>query len=205
MIDLSEKQVITEHDLKDIAAGSQIRIAENAILTPLALDLISSRKLEITIRKRQARLKRVAISADHGGYEMKEHLKKYLSELGYEYHDFGTHDTRPVDYPDYAFMVASAVSQGRFPLGIIIDGAGVGSCMTANKVPGVRAAMAYNAAIARNSREHNDANVLTLGGKFISTEQMRDIVKTWLEASISEERHLKRVEKIKSIEKKFLR
>lgn len=205
MIDLSEKQVITEHDLKDIPEGSSIRVAENVILTPLARDAIAHRKLEVSVRRRAAKIRRIAISADHSGYELKEELKKYLNELGYEYHDFGTYDSRPVDYPDYAFMVASAISQGRFPVGIIIDGAGIGSCITANKVPGVRAAMAYNAAIARNSREHNDANVLTLGARFISSEQMRDIVKTWLDTSITEERHIRRVEKIKSIEKRFLR
>src|SRR6185369_15908516 len=160
MFNLSEKQVITEDDLKDVPAGSKIQLAQNAILTPLAKDLIAARQLEI-VRRRGGRSRAVAISADHGGFEMKEALKQFLSEMGVDYHDFGTYDTKPVDYPDYAFMVANSVSEGKFPVGIIIDGAGIGSCMVANKLPGVRAALAYNPALARNSREHNDANVLT--------------------------------------------
>ncbi|MEW6733201.1 MAG: RpiB/LacA/LacB family sugar-phosphate isomerase [Acidobacteriota bacterium] len=206
MIDFSEKQVITEHDLKEVAAGEKIQLAENAIITPLAHDLITARQLEIVRRRRRtARKRAIAIAADHGGYEMKEELKKLLGELGVDYHDFGTYDTKPVDYPDYAYMVAQAVSQAEFPLGIIIDGAGIGSCMVANKLPGVRAALAYTPALARNSREHNDANVLTLGGRFITAEAMREIVKTWLETSISEERHINRVAKIITIEKRYLR
>lgn len=205
MLDLSEKQVITEHDLKEAAPGDRIQLAENAIITPLARDLIAARKLEIVRKRGRGRSRKVALSADHGGYEMKEALKALLSELGVDYQDFGTYDTKPVDYPDFAFMVAQAVSQGHFPLGIIIDGAGIGSCMVANKVPGVRAAAANSPELARNSREHNDANVLTLGGKFITVDMMREIVKVWLETAISEERHINRVEKIIAIEKKFLR
>jgi ribose 5-phosphate isomerase B len=201
---LSEKQVITEYDLKDVPAGGKVQVAQNAIFTPLALDFISSRGLEV-VRRQRGRSRLVAIGSDHGGFEMKEELKKYLEEMGVDYHDFGTYDTKPVDYPDYAFMVGNAVSEGRFNLGIIIDGAGIGSCMVANKLPGVRAALAYNPALARNSREHNDANVLTLGGRFISVEEMREIVKVWLETSISEERHINRVMKIKAIEKQYLK
>ncbi|KAF0249875.1 MAG: ribose 5-phosphate isomerase B [bacterium] len=205
MLDLSEKQVITEQDLKTLAEGAQIQLAESAIITPLARDLINSRQLQITRRLRRGKKRIIALSADHGGYEMKEALKVFLTELAVDYHDFGTNDTKAVDYPDYAFMVASGVSQGNFSLGIIIDGAGIGSCMVANKLPGVRAAMANSVALARNSREHNDANVLTLGGKMITLEAMREIVKVWLETSITEERHLSRVAKIVDIEKQYIK
>jgi ribose 5-phosphate isomerase B len=205
MFDLSEKQVIAEQDLVQIPEGSKIQLSENVIITPLARDLISSRNLEIIRRRSRNRKRIVAIAADHGGYEMKEELKKLLSEMAVDYHDFGTHDTKPVDYPDYAFMVASGVSQKQFSLGIMIDGAGIGSCMVANKLPGVRAAMATTPALARNSREHNDANVLTLGGKAISIETMKEIVKVWLETTISEERHLSRVAKIVDIEKRYIK
>jgi ribose 5-phosphate isomerase B len=205
MLNLSEKQVITEHDLKDAAPGSKVQLAENAIITPLARDLISARQLEITRKRGRGSNRVVALGCDHGGLEMKEALKAFLSELGVEYHDFGTYDAKPVDYPDIAFMVANGVSQGNFPLGIIIDGAGIGSCMVANKLPGVRAALAYTPDLARNSREHNDANVLTLGGRFISLDAMREIVKVWLNTAITEERHINRVAKIISIEKKYLR
>ncbi len=205
MLDLSEKQVITEQDLKTLAEGAQIQLAENALITPLARDLINSRQLEITRRLRRGKKHIIALSADHGGYEMKEALKVFLKELSFDYHDFGTYDTKAVDYPDYAFMVASGVSQGSFSLGIIIDGAGIGSCMVANKLPRVRAAMANNVALARNSREHNDANILTLGGKMITLEAMREIVKVWLETTITEERHLSRVAKIVDIEKQYIK
>lgn len=205
MLDLSEKQVITEQDLKILAEGTKIQLAENAIITPLARDLINSHRLEISRRPKRGKKRTVAISADHGGYEMKEDLKNLLKDLGIDYYDFGTYDTKAVDYPDYAFMVANGVSEEKFSLGIIIDGAGIGSCMVANKLPGVRAAMATNVALARNSREHNDANVLTLGGKMMTLEEMREIVKVWLNTSITEERHLNRVAKIVDIEKKYIK
>ena len=105
----------------------------------------------------------VALGADHGGYAFKEALKAFLSELGYPVVDCGTHSTEPVDYPDLAYAVARLVSTGEAWRGIVVDGAGIGSAIAANKVPGVRAALCYDHATALNSREHNDANVLTLG------------------------------------------
>src|ERR671939_1839129 len=120
---------------------------------------------------------------------MKESLKRLLADLGHDVQDFGTHSTEAVDYPDYAHLVARAVASGACDLGIVVDGAGIGSCMAANKVPGVRAAMCYDAATARNSREHNYANVLTLGGKMLSAEQIREVVQTWLATPEGEARH----------------
>src|SRR5438046_6383381 len=128
-------------------------------------------------------------------------MKKVLRELAYEYQDFGTNSTAAVDYPDFAHAVALAVARKTCDLGIMIDGAGIGSCMTANKIPGIRAAMCYDKASASNSREHNDANVLTLGGKMIDETQMRDIVRAFLETQCTEERHKVRVAKIESIER----
>src|SRR5207247_3275890 len=142
--------------------------------------------------------------ADHGGFEMKKALKAFLTELGFEYVDLGADSTAPVDYPDFAHAVALAVSRRRCELGIMIDGAGIGSCMAANKVPGIRAAMCYDEATARNSREHNYANILTLGGKMISAERMREIVRAWLGTEPGEERHRKRVAKITAIERQYL-
>ena len=110
-----------------------------------------------------------------------------------------------MDYPDFAHAVARAVAVGVSDLGIIVDGAGIGSCMTANKVPGVRAALCYDEASARNSREHNYANVLTLGGRLISVEAMRSIVGVWLSTPEGESRHGKRVAKIMAVEKQYLR
>ena len=108
---------------------------------------------------------------------MKQELKAFLTESGHRVHDFGTDSEDAVDYPDFAHAVARAVADGTAEVGIVIDGAGVGSAMTANKVPGVRAAACYSVELARNSREHNDANVLTLGSKTVNTAQMREIVR----------------------------
>lgn len=207
VIDERGKRVITELELRPAAPGDTVRVDEGAILTPLAADLARERNLQIErVRRRTAaRIRRIALGADHGGYEMKEELKRALADLGHDYQDFGAHSTNPVDYPDFAHLVARAVASGACHLGIIIDGAGIGSCMAANKVPGVRAAMCYDQATARNSREHNGANVLTLGGKMISNEQMREIVRAWLESELVEERHKRRVAKINAIEREYLK
>ncbi len=147
----------------------------------------------------------VAVGADHGGYELKEMLKGYLGELGYVVVDCGTDGTASVDYPDFAFAVARLVAQGRAWRGIVVDGAGIGSCMAANKVPGVRAAMCYDQATAVNSREHNDANVLTLGAGLIGPNLARQIVKSWLETPSGGGRHARRVDKIMDIERRFFK
>jgi len=201
------KQVITELEIRPADFGDTLRIDEDARLTPLAQDLARERGIQIERVKRRsaARRKRIALGADHGGFEMKEEVKRVLADLGHDHQDFGTHSTEAVDYPDYAHLVARAVAGGTCDLGIMIDGAGIGSCMVANKVPGVRAAMCFDEATARNSREHNGANVLTLGGKMISTERMREIVRAWLATELTEERHRRRVEKITAVEREYTR
>jgi ribose 5-phosphate isomerase B len=206
--DESSKTVITEDDVRDLAAGSVLRIADGARLTPLAADIVSEKRIEIVRRvpRRGSKAsKLVAVGADHGGFKMKEELKAFLKELGHQVHDFGTNSEDAVDYPDFAYAVARSVSEGGSDVGIVIDGAGVGSAMTANKVPGVRAAACYSTAVARNSREHNGANVLTLGSKTITSAEMRDIVNAWLGTEMTEDRHRKRVEKIEAIERQYLR
>jgi len=188
--------------------GTKLRIAEGARLTALAADIVSAKRIEIikrTPRRGPKTSRLIAVGADHGGYKMKEELKALLVELGHQVHDFGTNSEDPVDYPDLAYAVARSVSEGASELGIVIDGAGVGSAMTANKVPGVRAAACYSVAVARNSREHNGANVLSLGSKTISSKEMREIVQAWLATEITEERHLKRVGKIDAIERQYSR
>jgi ribose 5-phosphate isomerase B len=206
MIDERGKRVITERELREALPGDTLRIDESALITPLAADLARERDVRIErVRRRSYSGRRVAIAADHGGFEMKEELKHVLSDLGHEFQDFGTHSTDAVDYPDYAHLVARAVSRGTCDLGVIIDGAGIGSCMVANKVPGVRAALCYDQATARNSREHNGANVLTLGGKMITIERMREIVSAWLGTELTEDRHRRRVAKIEAIEREYLK
>jgi len=147
----------------------------------------------------------VAIGADHGGFELKEILKPDISALGYELIDVGTNSKEAVDYPDFAHAVATLVSTRKAWRGIIIDGAGIGSCIVANKVPGVRAGMAYDYSSAVNSREHNDTNVLTLGAGLIGTTLAKQIVKTWLSTEFGGGRHAKRVDKIIAIEKQYMK
>ena len=147
----------------------------------------------------------VAIAADHGGYPLKETLKAHLSSLGYNVIDCGTNSTEAVDYPDFAYAVARLVSEGKAWRGIVVDGAGIGSAMAANKVPGVRAALCYDHATAVNSREHNDANVLTLGAGLIGPNLAKQIVETWLKTEFGGGRHAKRVDKIVEIERRFLK
>ena len=204
--DESSKMVITEDDVRGLEAGAVLRIAERARLTPLAADIVRDGKIEIVRRvprHRSTGAKLIAVGADHGGFNMKEELKGFLNELGHRVHDFGTNSVAAVDYPDFAHAVARAVADGTADLGIIIDGAGVGSAITANKVPGVRAAACYSVDVASNSREHNDANVLTLGSKTITASQMREIVRVWLAAEIKEDRHRKRVAKITAVERQY--
>lgn len=147
----------------------------------------------------------VVIGADHGGFELKETLKKDLTTLGFDVNDVGTNSKDAVDYPDFAHAVAQLVGSGKAWRGIMIDGAGIGSCIVANKVPGVRAGMAYDYSSAVNSREHNDTNVLTLGAGLIGANLAKQIVKTWLTTEFAGGRHTSRVDKIKSVEKKYLK
>ncbi len=148
---------------------------------------------------------RVIIASDHGGFELKQLLVPFLQELGHEVHDYGTHSKDPVDYPDFALLVACAIKKNPDAVGIMIDGAGTGSAITANKVPGVRAAACYDPFTARNSREHNNANVLTLGSRVTGSELVKEIVRTWLSASFQGERHLRRAEKMLAVERCFMK
>jgi len=144
----------------------------------------------------------IALGADHGGFSLKENLKTFLLKQGYKVDDCGTYSPDSVDYPDFAYAVAKKVSEGDAWRGIMIDGAGIGSCMVANKVPGVRAAMCYDHATALNSREHNNANVLTLGAGLIFPTLARQIVLTWLNTIFAGGRHARRVDKITTIERR---
>jgi ribose 5-phosphate isomerase B len=155
--------------------------------------------------KKPADRKVVAIGADHGGFELKELLKPDLAAQGYEVIDVGTNSKEAVDYPDFAHDVARLVGTGKAWRGIVIDGAGIGSCIVANKVPGVRAGMAYDYSSAVNSREHNDTNVLTLGAGLIGVNLAKQIVTVWLATPFGGGRHERRVNKIIEVEKKYLK
>ncbi|MEP6849968.1 MAG: ribose 5-phosphate isomerase B [Acidobacteriota bacterium] len=148
--------------------------------------------------------KRIALAADHAGYEDKEKLKKTLDELGVEYTDMGTDSTESVDYPDFAKKAAEAVAKGEYDQGVLVCGSGTGMAIAANKVPGIRAAVAWNEEIARLARQHNDANVLSLAARYIPMEELAKITKTFLETDFDGGRHERRVEKIAEIEKEDL-
>jgi ribose 5-phosphate isomerase B len=204
--DESAKSLITEDDLRGLEPGSKVRVAENVRFTSLAEDIVKDRHIELIrkeSRKSSVKVRSVALGADHGGFEMKEQLKNYLAGTGLNIRDFGTDSKEAVDYPDFAHAVAKAVGGGQAEAGIIIDGAGIGSAMTANKVPSVRAAACYSVGLAKNSREHNGANILTLGAGQNSFDEVKQIVDAFLSTDISEERHKKRVGKIDNIDKQY--
>ncbi|GAF69656.1 unnamed protein product [marine sediment metagenome] len=143
----------------------------------------------------------VAIGSDHGGFEAKEIIRDYLRTIGYRVTDVGTFSKDSVDYPDFALKVAKKAASGECERGIMIDGAGIGSSMVCNKVKGVRAALCYNLKTIINSREHNNANVLTLGGPLHAPDELREMVKLWLETTFAGGRHWKRVNKIMAAER----
>jgi len=147
----------------------------------------------------------IAIGGDHGGYRLKDAIGRKLAEAGFVVRDCGTNSPEAVDYPDIAHAVARLVADGECRWGIIVDGAGIGSCMVANKVPGVRAALCHDLSSARNSREHNHANVLTLGSGFIGESLAVEIVRAWLGTAWGPGRHAARVEKITDVERRYMR
>ena len=204
--DESAKSLITEDDLRGLEQGARVRVAENVKFTSLAEDIVKDRQIELirkASRKSTAKVRSVGIGCDHGGFKFKEQIKSYLSDQGLNVRDFGTNSEDAVDYPDFAHAVAKSVSGHQIDVGIIIDGAGIGSAIAANKVPNVRAAACYNVALARNSREHNGANVLTLGAAQNSLEEIKEIINAFISTDIAEERHKKRVAKIDNIDKQY--
>ncbi|MEZ5345390.1 MAG: ribose 5-phosphate isomerase B [Pyrinomonadaceae bacterium] len=204
--DESAKALLTEDDLRGLENGASVRIAEDAKLTPSAADYANEKGLDLirkVSRHASLKVKTIGLGCDHGGYELKEKIETYLKELGLLVRDFGTHSRESVDYPDYAHFVAEAVSNGKIDAGIVIDGAGIGSAMAAGKVPGVRPAACYNVALAKNSREHNGANVLSLGSGQNSFEEAKEIIYAFLTTELTEERHKKRVGKIDAIERQY--
>jgi ribose 5-phosphate isomerase B len=145
----------------------------------------------------------IAIGADHGGYRLKEALKTLLESLGLAARDVGVYEEKAADYPDIAHKVAELVAGGQATRGVVIDGAGIGSCMAANKVPGIRAALCYDKASAKNGREHNDSNVLTLGARLLTQTQAEEVLRTWLATPFAGGRHQARVDKIMQIERQY--
>jgi len=200
------KTVITA---SDVPVAGEIVVAIGSIITMEARELARARGVairevaqdQVPVRSDPART--VALAADHGGFAMKEALKPLLEELGLTVLDLGVHGGETADYPDQAVAVAERVMAGAATRGIIVDGAGIGSAMAANKVPGIRAALCYDKASARNSREHNHANVLTLGGRLLTQTQAEDVVRVWLATPYGGGRHQARIDKITALERRY--
>ena len=203
--------MLTVRDLEAAAAGGEIVLPRGAIVTPLAREEAERRGITIRFEESKAAAAEagdptgarvIALGADHGGFDLKEQLKGYVEQWGYGVLDLGTFSREAVDYPDFAEAVANAVARGDAWRGVVIDTAGIGSSIAANKVPGARAALCYDRATARNSREHNDANILSLGARLISAETAREILAAWLETPFAGGRHERRVNKIRAIEER---
>jgi ribose 5-phosphate isomerase B len=190
----------------DVPSSGEWKVPKGCIITPSARDLIAARGIKI-VEVSSDQLdkappeKTVALGSDHGGFVLKKTLMPLLAELGLRVIDVGTDSEKPVDYPDIARAVAEVVASGKAARGIVIDGAGIGSAIVANKFPGIRAALCYDKASAKNSREHNDSNVLTLGGRLLTQSQAEDVLRVWLSTPFAGGRHAARVQKIAEIEK----
>jgi ribose 5-phosphate isomerase B len=211
------RHLISEQTVRDAVREGKTTIALPAgtLVTPMAADLAGQKGIRFTREAAAAQESVqpaqppgggvVVFGSDHGGFELKGLLIEYVRSLGYPVADVGTASAEPCDYPDFAYAVGKSVADGNAWRGVMIDGAGIGSCVVANKIPGVRAACCHSEFVARNAREHNDTNVLTLGSRVLGTEVCKAIVKAWLETPFAGGRHQKRVDKIVDVERKFLK
>ena len=209
--------IITEADARILDVGSTVELAANGHITPLARDTLAARRVTVVPAGAAdptlpsdlvpiADVKRVAIGSDHSGIALKRALVTHLRGRGQAVADLGTDKTDPVDYPDIAAAVGRSVARGESDAGIVIDGAGIGSAIAANKIRGVRAAMCPDETIARYSREHNGANVLTLGSSLLpGPEAAIRIVETWLGTAMREARYIRRLLKVRRLEDRFAR
>ncbi len=203
-IDDAEIHRITQQVINQVLGTSKI-IPGESTASPTPEKSVGQKQPQMPAPVLPGVKKVIALGSDHGGYDLRITLKTTLEELGYDVRDVGAYNKEPVDYPDFAHEVARQVSSGAAWRGIMIDGAGIGSCIVANKVPGIRAGIAYDYSSAVNSREHNDTNVLTLGAGLIGINLAKQIVKTWLETDFAGGRHIPRIEKISAVEKNYLK
>jgi ribose 5-phosphate isomerase B len=206
--------IITEADAQKIEVGSTVELAAGGHVTPLAKDTLAARRVTVVPAGSMdptlpddlappADIRRVAIGNDHTGIALKRMLVQHLRGRGLAVLDIGTDTPEPVDYPDIASAVALAVARREVDAGIVIDGAGIGSAIAANKVRGVRAVMCANETIARYSRQHNGANVLTLGSTLVDEPLAVRIVDLWMATPMTEARYIRRLLKIRSLEERF--
>jgi len=205
-------EIITETDARVLPRGDSVMLARRGHITPLAQDTLRERRITVVhegmtsadeaLLAPKADVRTVAIASDHTGVVLRRALAAFLRGRGLAVLDLGTEGAEPVDYPDVASSVADAVVRREADAGIVIDGAGIGSAIAANKVDGIRAAMATSETIARYSREHNGTNVLTLGATLVSQEEARVIVTTWLTTPMREPRYIRRLAKIRDLERR---
>ncbi len=202
--------IITEADARGLEIGSSVTLRTGGHVTPLAADTLKSRRITVHRDVADASLdglapaatvRTLAIGSDHSGVALKAALRDYLRQKGLSVLDLGTDGPDPVDYPDIAAQAARLVARGEVDAAIVIDGAGLGSAMAANKIDGARAAMCNDKTLARYAREHNGANVLALGASLISPDEAKAIVDTWLGTPMVEARYLRRLAKIRALEK----
>ena len=210
-------EIITEADARSLDIGATVELAAGGHVTPLARDTLLARRVTVIPAGSAdaslpadlvpvADIRRIAIGCDHTGLAIKRALVAHLRGRGVAVWDFGTETTDPVDYPDIAAAVAVSVSRGESDAGIVIDGAGIGSAIAANKVRGIRAAMCVNETIARYSREHNGANVMTLGSSLLDgPDAAIRIVDMWMGTAMREARYIRRLLKIRRLEDRFAR
>ena len=204
--------LITESDARVLPLGEPVMLARGGHVTPLALDTLKERRIAIVHEARAsvdeaalvppADIRSIAIASDHTGVKLRQMLVAFLRGRALSVTDLGTDGPEPVDYPDVAASVATLVARRDVDAGIVIDGAGIGSAIAANKVHGVRAVMAMNETIARYGREHNGANVLTLGATLVSADEARAIVTMWLTTPMKEPRYIRRLAKIHALEQR---
>jgi ribose 5-phosphate isomerase B len=202
-------QMVTEADARSLEYGSAIVLVAGGHITPLALDTLKARRITIVRDSADedvetlappARIRTVAIAGDHTSVAMKAAILTHLRGRAVAVHDLGTNSSEPVDYPDTAALVAVQVARGEADAGIVIDGAGLGSTIAANKIAGIRAAMCNNQTLARYAREHNGANVLALGSTLVTTEEALAVVDTFLATPMREARYMRRLAKIRDLE-----
>jgi ribose 5-phosphate isomerase B len=203
-------EIITETDARVLERGESVMLARGGHITPLAHDTLNERRVTVVREGRasasdaslvpRADIRTVAIASDHTGIKLRKALIAFLRGRGLSVHDLGTDGPGPVDYPDVAAAVAHTVARREADGGIVIDGAGIGSAIAANKVAGIRAVMATTETIARYAREHNGCNVLTLGATLIGVEEATAIVTTWLTTPMTEPRYIARLAKIRALE-----
>jgi ribose 5-phosphate isomerase B len=205
--------IITEADARMLEPGSTVRLAPRGHVTPLARDTLRARRITVLDDESAvgaslapaAEIRRVAIGSDHVGLDLKAALVPWLRSRGLAVEDAGVSSKTPVDYPDTAAAVARLVARGEADAGIVVDGAGLGSAIAANKVAGVRAAMCNSETLARYSREHNGANVLALGATLVSVEEAQRIVVRFLETAMREPRYIARLSKIARLDRERTR